>query len=70
MNDQVEVRSRHTGASILRIYIPDYKRDPLTVDEEAEQIAQNLVSKFGKALRAEPQEGGSAKDTRVSCRSD
>lgn len=63
MNDEAKVRQRHSGASILRIYIPDYKKEPLTVDEEAELVAQELVSEFGKMLQAGIKESRTGKGT-------
>lgn len=63
MTGEVKRQRRQTGASILRIYIPDYKREPLTVEEEAVRIAQELVSEFGKALRAGVKDGGTGKST-------
>ena len=63
MTGEVKRQRRQTGASILRIYIPDYKREPLTVEEEAVQVAQELVSEFGKALRTGVKDGGTGKST-------
>ena len=51
-----------SGAEILRIYIPDYKKEPLTIEEEAELVGNELVSKFGDALRAAIEEMNIGKD--------
>ncbi len=67
---EAKAHQRHSGASILRIYIPDYKREPLTVEEEAELVAQKLVSEFGNALRTAIEGIRADKDTGSETRPD
>ena len=51
MTKQSQKRKFPSGVSIMRIYIPDYKQEPLTIKQEAAQAAQKLVTEFGEALR-------------------
>ena len=56
MSKQPEQRKFPSGISIMRRYIPDYEQEPLTIEQQATQAAQKLVSEFRKSLHKQLKE--------------
>lgn len=55
MNKASESRKFRSGAEILKTFVPNYQREPLSLEEQGNELVKRLLEEFDEALKAGPQ---------------
>ena len=57
MNRTSESRKFRSGAEIMETYVPGYQREPLSLEEQGEELVKRLLEEFEEALNADRRMG-------------
>ena len=53
MNRTSESRRFRSGAEIMETYVPGYQREPLSLEEQGDELVKRLLEEFEEALNAD-----------------
>ena len=53
MNRTSENRKFRSGAEIMETYVPGYQREPLSLEEQGDELVKRLLEEFEEALNAD-----------------
>lgn len=54
MSKVSESRKFRSGAEIMKTYVPGYQREPLSLEEQGDELVKRLLKEFGEALKSGP----------------
>ena len=54
MNRTSESRKFRSGAEIMETFVPGFQREPLSLEEQGDELVKRLLEEFDKALKADP----------------
>lgn len=57
MNRASESRKFRSGAEIMETYVPGYQREPLSLEEQGDELVKRLLEEFEEALNADRRMG-------------
>lgn len=53
MNRTSKSRKFRSGAEIMETYVPGYQREPLSLEEQGDELVKRLLEEFEEALYAD-----------------